>query len=145
MLNYIVVDEEDGKKDKDVEEPDKEGDDKEEGRKIMQISLDGLIESYTCDLIKPLVVTMANGRKLESGSIYPPLIWKMQGMEFQYKLRSSKFGGSDMVLGVYSLSQFSPVTFDFIQGHISFVSEGKKVTLHSEATTCEFEMITGPH
>ncbi|KAL2505826.1 Uncharacterized protein Adt_21447 [Abeliophyllum distichum] len=99
---------------------------------------------YTCDLSKPLVVTMANGQKLESGSVCPPLIWQMQGMEFQYKLRSLKLGGSDMVLEVNWLSQFEPLTFDFIQGHISFVNEGIDVTLSSEFTTSEFKMITGP-
>ncbi|KAL2532583.1 Uncharacterized protein Adt_05934 [Abeliophyllum distichum] len=37
---------------------------------------------YTCDLSKPLGVTVANGQMLESGSVCPPLIWQMQGMEF---------------------------------------------------------------
>ncbi|KAL2497856.1 Uncharacterized protein Adt_23406 [Abeliophyllum distichum] len=42
---------------------------------------------YTYDHSKPLAVTVANGQKLESGSFCPPLIWQIQGMEFQYKLR----------------------------------------------------------
>ncbi|KAL2465320.1 Uncharacterized protein Adt_41171 [Abeliophyllum distichum] len=99
---------------------------------------------YTCDLNKPLGVIVANGQMLESGTVCPPLIWQMQGVEFQYKLRSLKLGESDMVLGVNWLSQFEPITFDFIQGHISFVNEGIEVTLSSEFTTSEFEMITGP-
>ncbi|KAL2462337.1 Dual specificity protein phosphatase PHS1 [Abeliophyllum distichum] len=98
---------------------------------------------YMSDHAKPLTMTVANGQKMESGSVYPPMIWQMLGMEFQYKLRSLKLGGSDMMLGVNCLSQFGLVTFDFTQGHTNFVSEGKKVTLSSEATTNKFEMITG--
>ncbi|KAL2480758.1 Uncharacterized protein Adt_33724 [Abeliophyllum distichum] len=67
----------------------------EEDMGVMQISLDTLMGSmkhkmiripgrikslgYTCDLSKPLEVTVANGQILESGSVCPPLIWKMQG------------------------------------------------------------------
>ncbi|KAL2532080.1 Uncharacterized protein Adt_05431 [Abeliophyllum distichum] len=91
-----------------------------------------------------LTVTVANGQKLDSKSVNLPITWQMQGIEFQFKLRSLQLGGSDMVLGVNWLSQFGPVTFDFKEGHINFMSDGGKVTLCSGNVDGRIELINGP-
>ena len=61
----------------------------------------------------PLVVKVANGEKVQSSSLAKPVVWRMQGYEFQHQFNTLKLGGCDMVLGVDWLARFSPMEFDF--------------------------------
>ncbi|KAL2491374.1 Uncharacterized protein Adt_27002 [Abeliophyllum distichum] len=92
---------------------------------------------------KNMLVTVANGQQLNSISICQSLVWQMQGLEFQFKLKALKLWGSDIVLGVDWLSQFGPTTFDFIQGSISFDMNGKTVSLTRERHQGEMNLIDG--
>ncbi|KAL2505089.1 Uncharacterized protein Adt_20710 [Abeliophyllum distichum] len=107
---------------------------------------EGLISQlkYNTNQSKSLTVTVANGEKLQSNAICRPLVWRMRGLEYQFKMRTLKLGGSDMVLGVDWLNQFGPVPFDFDEGHISFMSNKKRVTLCSGSFDGKFELISGP-
>lgn len=79
-----------------------------------------------------MTLRVANGDKLESKAVCQPLVWRIQEWEFQFKLRTLKHAGSDMVLGVNWMSQFDLVLFDFIQGCLKFKDKNGKVELKSE-------------
>lgn len=55
----------------------------------------------------------------------------VEGMEwkFQFKLRTLKLVGSDMVFGVNWMCQFSPFLLDFIQGCIKINGKNGEIEL----------------
>lgn len=70
-----------------------------------------------------------------------PVMWEIQGWEFQYKLRTLKLTWSDMVLGVNWMSQFGPITFDFVQECIQLRSNGEMIELKSGMSKCPAKMM----
>ncbi|KAE8694183.1 hypothetical protein F3Y22_tig00110788pilonHSYRG00591 [Hibiscus syriacus] len=78
---------------------------------------------------QPLVITVANGEKLFSTARSNMVSWKMQGYEFQHDFRVLSLGGSDMVLGVDMMEEFSPILMDFKAKTISFEKDGKTVVI----------------
>ncbi|KAL2526006.1 Transposon Ty3-G Gag-Pol polyprotein [Abeliophyllum distichum] len=105
--------EEEVKLEKDVENGEEE--------EVIQISVNALVGNMRhrtiriSSKIKVMLVFVANGHKLESKALCKPLIWQMQDLEFQFRPRSMKLEGSDMVLGVDWLSQFGPLLLTLIR------------------------------
>ncbi|XP_019265828.1 PREDICTED: uncharacterized protein LOC109243359 [Nicotiana attenuata] len=77
----------------------------------------------------PMRVTTANGSNLMSYHSCPQFKWKMQGIEFEHKLRMLDTGGCDMVLGVDWMRKHNPILFDFIGYRLQVSVKGKRVEL----------------
>lgn len=69
--------------------------------------------NYATNEANVMAIRVANGDKIESRAVCQPLVWRVHDWEFQFNLRALKLGGSDMVLGVDWMSQFSPIVFLF--------------------------------
>lgn len=77
----------------------------------------------------PMTVSVADGDKVVSRGVCDPLIWKVQGIEFQHWVSTLQLGGSDMVLGVDWLREHNPVQMNFKDPSLTMSKEGEKVTL----------------
>lgn len=74
-------------------------------------------------------VTAANRSNLMSYHSCPQFKWKMQGIEFEHKLRMLDIGGCDMVLRVDWMIKHNPILFDFIGYKLQVSVKGKRVEL----------------
>lgn len=72
-----------------------------------------------------LTMRVANGDKLESKSLSQLVVWKMQSWQFQFKLTTLKLPGGDTMIGINWMSQFGPITLNFVQGYVQFKSNGE--------------------
>ncbi|XP_075095428.1 uncharacterized protein LOC142173703 [Nicotiana tabacum] len=77
----------------------------------------------------PMRVTTANGSNLMSYYSCPQFKWKMQGIDFEHKLRLLDIGGFDIVLGVDWMRKHNPIVFDFIEYRLQVSVKGKRVEL----------------
>ncbi|KAL4332246.1 hypothetical protein GQ457_07G001740 [Hibiscus cannabinus] len=91
----------------------------------------------------PLIITVANGEKLQSNEKARQLQWKMQGRDFFHDFRVLQMGGMDMVLGVDWMRTFSPILMDFKQITLSFNKDGKEITLQGGNKQAYFKLISG--
>lgn len=84
-----------------------------------------------CELeyTNPLLVTIADGGKIECNAKCPKFEWEMGQCRFTAAMRILKLGGCDMVVGVDLLRQLGPITFDFDNHRIKFNRQGKEITL----------------
>ncbi|XP_038998743.1 uncharacterized protein LOC120124050 [Hibiscus syriacus] len=92
---------------------------------------------------QPLVITVANEEKLFSNAKSNQVSWKMQGYEFQHDFRVLSLGGSDMVLGVDWIEEFSPIMMDFKAKTISFERDGKTVMIRGTQKLPTIKTISG--
>ncbi|XP_039056733.1 uncharacterized protein LOC120199783 [Hibiscus syriacus] len=92
---------------------------------------------------QPLTITVANGEKLFSTARSNKVSWKMQGYEFQHDFRVLSLGGSDMVLGVDWMEEFSHILMDFKAKTISFEKDGKAVVIRGTKKLPLIKPITG--
>ncbi|GAB2257306.1 hypothetical protein Droror1_Dr00023365 [Drosera rotundifolia] len=97
-----------------------------------------------CDCVikqtPPLLVSVADGAKVESKAICPSFRWNMHGITFTAPIRLLTLGSCDMVLGTDWLRTCGPVTFDFEDLKISFVRNGKKLELQGVRAASNKEM-----
>ncbi|XP_071918724.1 uncharacterized protein [Coffea arabica] len=70
-----------------------------------------------------LVVNVASREKVQSRSLTKPVVWKMQGYEFQHQFNTLKLGGYDMVLGVDWLHKWARKQAYGILAQLSAVDE----------------------
>lgn len=84
-----------------------------------------------CELeyTNPLLVTVADGGRIECNSKCFNFQWEMEGHRFSTNVRILKLGGCDMVIGVDLLRKLGPVTFDFENQRIQLVGNGNRITL----------------
>ena len=90
-----------------------------------------------------LMVKVANGEKIQSRGLVKPVVWKMQGYEFQHQFNTLKLGGCDMVLGVDWLARFSPMEFDFQGLRVRFKKGKQQVELKGEGHQVQLKLIKG--
>ena len=86
---------------------------------------------------------VANGEKLQSRNIVKPVIWKMQGYEFQHQFNTLRLGGCDMILGVDWLARYNPMEFDFRGLSMKFRKERQQIELKGEDNTVQLKLIRG--
>ncbi|XP_039045952.1 uncharacterized protein LOC120185946 [Hibiscus syriacus] len=89
-----------------------------------------------------LAITVANGEKLFSNAKSNKLSWKMQGNAFEYDFRVLNMGGSDMVLGVDWMSQYSPVLMDFKEMTMVLKVGEKEIKLEGKQTGSYMKLIS---
>ncbi|KAL4281537.1 hypothetical protein GQ457_03G002250 [Hibiscus cannabinus] len=90
----------------------------------------------------PLTITVANGEKLYSTAMSKLLSWKMQGYNFEHDFRVLQMGGSDMVLGVDWMKNYSPIVMDFKEMTLSFQHEGKAIILQGGQRIQKIKLIS---
>ncbi|KAL4325335.1 hypothetical protein GQ457_11G021080 [Hibiscus cannabinus] len=90
----------------------------------------------------PLLITVANGEKLESNAMCKQLPWMMQGCSFKHDFRILLMGGSDMVLGVDWMRKCSPITMDFNSMTMSFKKDGNSILLKGGQPDNSLRMIS---
>lgn len=77
----------------------------------------------------PLRVVVANGQVMRCDQESPLFNWKMQNELFAFKIRLLKVGGCDMILGMDWIDAVAPVVLHTRPYSMSFMKEGKMVTL----------------
>ncbi|XP_026428500.1 uncharacterized protein LOC113324394 [Papaver somniferum] len=90
-----------------------------------------------------MVVAVANGDNITSHGLCQNLQWEMQGHGFSNDLRVLPLGGYDMVLGADWLQQLGDVTFNFSQLSISFLHQGRHITLQGSSSKPSLNLIDG--
>ncbi|KAL2466157.1 Uncharacterized protein Adt_42008 [Abeliophyllum distichum] len=91
-----------------------------------------------------MMVSVANGQKLESKALSKPLVWQIQNLEFQFKLRSLKLGDNDIGIRDRFAQPIWTSTFDFAQGFIRF-KNGDVVELTNRDSRSRIQMIEERH
>ncbi|XP_057780007.1 uncharacterized protein LOC130998610 [Salvia miltiorrhiza] len=91
----------------------------------------------------PLLVTVADGGRIECNTRCPKLEWEMGACQFSSAMRLLRLGGCDMVVGVDLLRQLGPITFNFGEQNIKFTREGKDILLQGIKQEMTLKMITG--
>lgn len=81
--------------------------------------------NYVTDEANIMTVRVANGDKIESNVVCQPLVWRVIGIPVQAK--DIDLAGSDMMLGVNWMGQFSLVLFDFVHRCIKFKDKSGEV------------------
>lgn len=86
-----------------------------------------------CDMIhdKPLLVRLANGKKLVSTQKAADFKWVVQGNEFTLSPRLLEIEGCDLILGENWLRFCTPVDLDYEQMTLTVTLKGKRVMLHA--------------
>nr|CAD1833601.1 unnamed protein product [Ananas comosus var. bracteatus] len=79
----------------------------------------------------PLIVTMANGHKVISKHKCANFKWTMQGNTYQSELRVIRLDSSSIILGIDWLKTCGQVTFGYNDNSVSFMKEGKQMTLRA--------------
>lgn len=79
--------------------------------------------------VKPVPVTVADGRQLEVKAKCGDCAWTMNGTRFQCNLRVLELGDYDLILGTDWMRAHSPVTFDYGRNRLLIYQEGKMVEL----------------
>ncbi|KAL4309574.1 hypothetical protein GQ457_01G052960 [Hibiscus cannabinus] len=90
----------------------------------------------------PLLITVANGERLQSTALCKQLQWQMQGHLFEHDFRIITMGGTDMVLGVDWMRLYSPIILDFKAMTLSFKRGDKEILLQGGHKPPVFKMIT---
>ncbi|KAE8709758.1 hypothetical protein F3Y22_tig00110328pilonHSYRG00349 [Hibiscus syriacus] len=151
QLNCMKEEEEDSAEQEMIEGEQKEGDEiAKEAFEIFINAITGNVGHITLRIqgvevvqTQPLSITVANGEKLFSTAKSNKMSWKMQGYEFQHDFRVLSLGGSDMVLGVDWMEEFSPILIDFKAKTISFEKEGETVVIKGTQKLPVLRPITG--
>ncbi|XP_026459427.1 uncharacterized protein LOC113360095 [Papaver somniferum] len=91
-----------------------------------------------------MVVTVDNEDIITSHGLYQNLQWEMQGHRFSNDLRVLPLGGYYMVLGDDWLQQLGDVTFNFSQLRISFLHQGRHITLQGSSSKPSLNLIDEP-
>lgn len=84
---------------------------------------------------KPMIVSVADGFKVDSMQECTQLLWSAQGESFVTDFRILPLGGIDVVLRVQWLKHFNLVTFDFDHLQLSFIKDNKEVVLKGESNS----------
>ncbi|KAE8677721.1 UPF0603 protein [Hibiscus syriacus] len=82
------------------------------------------VPGHQCKVRKCGAYYLEDSRFYQSTAKSNKMSWKMQGYEFQHDFRVLSLGGSDMVLGVDWMKEFSPILMDFKAKTLSFDKEG---------------------
>ncbi|XP_026383997.1 uncharacterized protein LOC113279516 [Papaver somniferum] len=90
-----------------------------------------------------MLVTVANGESIISQGICHNLSWEMQGYQFSVNLLALPLGGCEIVLGADWLRQLGDVLFNFALLRISFLHQGRKITLQGTHSKPSLSLISG--
>ncbi|XP_026399465.1 uncharacterized protein LOC113295338 [Papaver somniferum] len=103
-----------------------------------------LVKSLKCQIEQttPMLVTVDNGDKTVSTGVCSQLHWSMQGHKFSEDLRMLPLGGCDMVLGADWLRKKGDVIFNLSKICISFIYQGKKITLQGTTDKVTLKMMS---
>ncbi|KAL4281132.1 hypothetical protein GQ457_03G012130 [Hibiscus cannabinus] len=92
---------------------------------------------------QPLAITVANGEKLFRTAKSNHVTCKMQGYEFQHDFRVLNLGGSDMVLGVDWLRDYSPIEMNFQTMTLKFFKGDQEVLIHGNQLKPIIKTVSG--
>ncbi|XP_026453896.1 uncharacterized protein LOC113355284 [Papaver somniferum] len=90
-----------------------------------------------------MLVTVANGDTTISKGLCSELVWSMQGYQFCGDLRVLPLGGCHMVLGVDWLKQLGDAMFNLADLKVSFLHQGKQITLQGTSSIPSCNLISG--
>ncbi|KAI4303882.1 hypothetical protein MLD38_039466 [Melastoma candidum] len=79
--------------------------------------------------IKPVSVTVADGRSIKSSRSLQCFEWEMQGQTFTANFFIIPLAGCEMVLGVQWLANLGDITWNFQSAHMRFQRAGRLITL----------------
>ncbi|XP_039044703.1 uncharacterized protein LOC120184271 [Hibiscus syriacus] len=92
---------------------------------------------------QPLAIIVANGEKVFSSAKSNQVSWTMKRFHFNHNFRILQLGGSDMVLGVDWMKQFSSVLMVCKDMTLSFQKDGKLMIIQGQTTMGNWKSITG--
>ncbi|KAL5861508.1 hypothetical protein ACOSQ4_002804 [Xanthoceras sorbifolium] len=90
-----------------------------------------------------LWVTVGGGGKISSKAKCKEFTWAMQGVTFSTEMRLLTLGGCDAVLGMQWIREIGPIMLDAKQLSMSFMKEGKWVSLQGIRTESKLSQLTG--
>ncbi|KAL5736973.1 hypothetical protein ACOSQ2_031761 [Xanthoceras sorbifolium] len=90
-----------------------------------------------------LWVTVGGGGKISSKAKCKQFTWAMQGVSFSTEMRLLTLGGCDAVLGMQWIREIGPIMLDAKQLSMSFMKEGKWVSLQGIRTENRLTQLTG--
>nr|GFA28851.1 hypothetical protein [Tanacetum cinerariifolium] len=125
------------------------------GKKVMHILIDcgstyNFLDIHTakklgCRLAKttPMQVSMANGQRMMSTSIYHDLKWSLQNEVFTSDIMLLPLGGCEMVLGVQWLATLGDMQCNFKKLIMKFNHKGRQLVLRGMNNThlCQMESV----
>ncbi|KAL5759632.1 hypothetical protein ACOSQ2_018470 [Xanthoceras sorbifolium] len=90
-----------------------------------------------------LWVTVGGGGKISSKAKCKEFTWAMQGVTFSTEMRLLTLGGCDAVLSMQWIREIGPIMLDAKQLSMSFMKEGKWVSLQGIRTESRLSQLTG--
>ncbi|KAI4303037.1 hypothetical protein MLD38_038717 [Melastoma candidum] len=84
---------------------------------------------FTAEVIPPVQVLVADGRKLCSNRMLKQFEWEMQGHTFSADFYVLSLQGCEMILGVKWLTQLGDIIWNFQSSRMAFAWAGKEVVL----------------
>ncbi|KAH0735289.1 hypothetical protein KY285_010996 [Solanum tuberosum] len=79
---------------------------------------------------RPMRITVANEQLMSCQLESPSFGWRMQGEQFNFKMRLIKVGGCDMIFEMDWIDMVAPVILHTRPHNISFMTNGKLITLY---------------
>ncbi|KAE8666182.1 hypothetical protein F3Y22_tig00112507pilonHSYRG00213 [Hibiscus syriacus] len=110
---------------------------------LLSIFVSGLKEDLEMVSTQLLAIIVANGEKVFSSTRSNQVSWTIQGFHFNHDFRILQLGGSDMVLGVDWMKQFSLVLIDCKDMTSSFQKDGKLMIMQGQTTMGNWKSIPG--
>ncbi|KAG8371792.1 hypothetical protein BUALT_Bualt13G0125000 [Buddleja alternifolia] len=90
----------------------------------------------------PMLISVADGKKIVSNTICPDFSWDIQGSKFTYPMRLIKLGGCDVVLGGDWLRLHSLVEFDYHKMRLTICKNGKELIIKAITNSAKLQIIS---
>lgn len=92
--------------------------------------------------VKPIPVTVADGRQMEVKARCSGCEWTMNSQKFQFDLRLLELGYYDLILRTDWMRKHSPVTFDYEKNKLLIHRGAKKVELQGATEEVTLKLVT---
>ncbi|KAJ4802427.1 polyprotein [Rhynchospora pubera] len=93
--------------------------------------------------INPMIITVANGEKMQCDTKCEGFTWCMQGNEFDFDVRVMEIGAYDMLLGGDWIRKMGPILLDVKSLTLAMIKEGTKIELKGIQNMGELQLIDG--
>ncbi|KAH0673763.1 hypothetical protein KY290_026811 [Solanum tuberosum] len=95
--------------------------------------------------ISPFVVSVADGKKIQSNYVCKKLSWKMQGVSFDSDMLVLPIGGCNMVLGIQWLITLGDIMWNIRRLKMEFTFMGAQNFLKRNTICCSKDGSSGQH
>ncbi|KAJ4777533.1 polyprotein [Rhynchospora pubera] len=93
--------------------------------------------------INPMVITVANGEKMQCDTKCEGFTWCMQGNEFAFDVRVMQIGAYDMLSGGDWIRKMGPILLDVKSLTLAMIKEGNKIELKGIQNMGALQLIDG--